>query len=206
MDFRPSPTGRCRPAGRLSRMCELARRPALVTEALSGLGPVITRCPRRAGVRFLLTGRDKSRLRAPAGQLGELGDALVLPAHLARHGEAERLAAAGGEVEILIASAGLPSNGRLVDFEIEPMDRALEVNFARRHRADPAATGRHAGAPRRPHRADGVDGRPGPGTRIVVVHRHQVRHPGLRLRAAELRGKGVGVSVVSPTFVSGAGL
>lgn len=185
-------------------MRELTGRLALLTGASSGLGPVIARRLRREGIRFVLSGRDASRLQALAG---ELGDAVVLTADLAQRGEAERLAAAAGAVDILIANAGLPANGRLVDFQIEHLDRALEVNL----RAAvvlarlllPGMLARRAG-----HLLlmASMAGRvPAPRSSVYNATKFAIRGFGLGLRA-ELRGTGVGVSLVSPTFVSGAGM
>jgi short-subunit dehydrogenase len=188
----------------MSGMRDLSGRLALLTGASSGLGPVIARRLRREGVRFVLSGRDESRLR-PLAQ--ELGGATVVPADLARRGEAERLAATAGEVDLLIANAGLPANGRLLDFAIEHLDRALDVNLRAAmvltRLVLPGMLARRLGAVLL---MASMAGRvPAPRSSVYNATKFALRGFGFGLRA-ELRGTGVGVSVVSPTFVSRAGM
>jgi short-subunit dehydrogenase len=183
---------------------ELTGRVALLTGASAGLGPVIARRLRREGVRLVLSARDLERLEALAG---ELGDARVVQADLARRGEAERLASAAGEVDILVANAGLPGNGQLVDVGVESIDRILDVNLRS------AIVLTRLLVPRMVDRAAGhvvlmasMAGRvPAPGSSLYNATKFGLRGFGHALRA-ELRGTGVGVSLVSPTFVSGAGM
>jgi short-subunit dehydrogenase len=185
-------------------MRDLAGRLALLTGASSGLGPVIARRLRREGVRFVLSARDRARLSALAE---ELGDAVVVPADLARRGEAERLAGAAGDVDILIANAGLPANGQLLDFEVPHLDRALDVNV----RSAMVLT--RLLLPAMVERTSGhvllmasMAGRvPAPGSSVYNATKFAIRGFGHALRA-ELRGTGVGVSMVSPTFVARAGM
>jgi short-subunit dehydrogenase len=177
---------------------------ALLTGASAGLGPVVARRLSREGVRLVLSGRDRVRLAALAE---ELGDATVVAADLAERGEAERLAAAAGAVDMLVAVAGLPASGRLLDLDVEHVDHALDVNL----RAAIVLT--RELLPGMVERKRGhvllmasIAGRvPTPGTSIYNATKFGVRGFGHALRA-ELRGTGVGVSMVSPTFVSHAGM
>jgi len=185
-------------------MRDLSGRTVLLTGASSGLGPVIARRLRREGARFVLSGRDEARLAALAA---ELGASTVVPADLTRRGEAERLAAAAGAVDVLVANAGLPANGRLVDLEVEHVDHALDVNL---RSAIVLARGLLPGmvARRQGHvlLMASMAGRvPAPGSSIYNATKFGIRGFGHALRA-ELRGTGVGVSLVSPTFVSGSGM
>src|SRR5579863_4275318 len=107
-------------------MRELAGRTALVTGASSGLGPVIVRRLARERMRFVLSARRIPELETLAA---EVGGARVVAADLTRPGEPERLAAEAGPIDVLIANAGLPANGQLVDLEVEHIDRALDVNL-----------------------------------------------------------------------------
>lgn len=158
----------------------------------------------REGARFILSARREVELHRLSS---ELGGALVVTADLSRRGEAERLAAEAGEVDVLIANAGLPASGALIDFEIDQIDRALEVNL----RAVivlcrllvPAMLARGSG-----HIVlmSSVAGKvPAAGATIYNATKFGLRGFGLGLRQ-ELAGSGVGVSVVLPTFVSGAGM
>ncbi len=185
-------------------MRDLGGRLALLTGASSGLGPVIARRLRREGVRFVLSARDQARLAELAE---ELGDAVVVPADLALRGEAERLAAAAGDVDILVANAGLPATGPLLDFEVPHVDHALDVNVRS------AIVLTRLLLPTMVERGDGhvvlmasMAGRvPAPGTSIYNATKFAVRGFGHALRG-ELRGTGVGISLVSPTFVARSGM
>jgi len=182
----------------------LSGRLALLTGASSGLGPVIARRLRREGVGFVLSARGQPGLEALAA---ELGDARVVVADLTRPEDVERLAREAGPVDILIANAGLPANGRLLDLEVEHVDRALDVNLRATivltRRLLPAMVARRSG-----HVllvASMAGWVPTAGSSIYNATKFGLRGFGHALRA-ELRSSGVGVSLVSPTFVSGAGM
>jgi short-subunit dehydrogenase len=188
----------------MSGMQELTGRRALLTGASTGLGPIIARRLGRERVRLTLSARDESRLAALAR---ELEDATVIVADLARPGEAERLAEAAGGVDLLISNAGVPANGRLADFTVENLDRALQVNLRSAMVLTrlllPAMLARRSG-----HVVlmASMSGRvPAPGSSVYNATKFALRGFGYGLRA-ELRGTGVGVSLVSPTYVSGAGM
>src|ERR1700726_4892225 len=107
-------------------MRDLEGRIALLTGASSGLGPFIARRLHREGVRFILSARREAEL----GRLArELTGSRVITADLSRRGEAERLAAEAGDVDILIANAGVPATGRLAGLDVQTIDGALEVNL-----------------------------------------------------------------------------
>ena len=185
-------------------MHDLNGRKVLLTGASSGLGPVIARRLRQEGARFVISGRDREKLDTLAE---ELEDATVVPADLAQPGQAERLAAAAGDVDVLVANAGVPANGRLVDLEIEDVDHALDVNLRS------AIVLSRLLLPGMLRRRQGhivlmasMAGRvPSPRSSICNATKFGLRGFGHALRA-ELRGTGVGVSLVSPTFVAQAGM
>ena len=105
---------------------ELGGKVVLLTGASTGLGPHIARRLRRCGAKFVLSARNEEALNKLAA---DLGDSRVVVADLSRAGEPERLAREAGDVDILIANAGIPATGRLVTFTLEEVDRALAVNF-----------------------------------------------------------------------------
>jgi short-subunit dehydrogenase len=185
-------------------MQDLAGRCALLTGASSGLGPVIARRLGREGVRLVLSSRRQPELEALAVELGE---ARIVPADLARLSEAERLAAEAGPVDIFISNAGVPANGNLPDLEVEHIDRALTVNLR-----SPMVLTRLL-LPMMVERGSGhvvlmasLAGRvPTAGSSVYDSTKFAMRGFGFALRA-ELRGTGVGVSLVSPTFVSDVGM
>ena len=67
----------------------------------------------------------------PCSELAESlpGEHRIAPADLAEEGAAERLAADAGEVDCLVANAGLPGTGVIEGFSPEEVERALRVNL-----------------------------------------------------------------------------
>jgi short-subunit dehydrogenase len=185
-------------------MRDLIGRTALLTGASSGLGPFIARRLHRDGLRFILSARRKAELDRLAR---ELVGSRVITADLSRRGEAERLAADAGEVDVLIANAGVPANGPLTGFDVKDIDNALEVNL----RA-PITLARLL-LPRMLDKGSGhivlmasMAGQvPAPENSIYNAAKFGLRGFGHALRA-ELNGTGVSVSIVSPVFVTGAGM
>lgn len=176
----------------------------LLTGASSGLGPHLARRLQAEGAQLVLSARRQDLLEDLAA---ELVAARVIAADLALPAEPARLAAAAGAVDILISNAGLPASGELSDLEVATIDRALAVNLragivlARLLAPGMVARGRghllFMGS-----MAAHV---PGPGTSLYNATKFGIRGFALALRM-ELQGTGVGVSVVSPTYVSGAGM
>jgi short-subunit dehydrogenase len=131
----------------------------------------------------------------------------VVTADLGRRREAERLATEAGDVDILIANAGVPAIGPLTGLDLKDIDHALEVNL----RA-PIALARLL-LPRMVEKGSGhvvlmasMAGQvPAPETSIYNATKFGLRGFGHALRA-ELHGTGVSVSIVSPVFVTGAGM
>jgi len=107
---------------------ELAGRTALLTGATGGLGRVIARALAGRGAMLSLSARNSGALEALAAELPGEGHKVVL-ADLAEPGAAERLAADAGDVDILVANAGLPGTAWLTDFSSEEVVRALRVNL-----------------------------------------------------------------------------
>ena len=105
-----------------------AGRTALLTGATGGLGRAIAKALAGRGARLALSGRKAEALEALAAELPGEGHA-VFPVDLAEPGAAEKLAAAVGAVDILIANAGLPGTGRLPEFSAEELSGALRVNL-----------------------------------------------------------------------------
>ena len=185
-------------------MVDLSGKTVLLTGASTGLGPYIARRLRRAGARFVLSARNQAALDKLAT---ELGDARVVVADLAKTGEPERLAKEAGAVDILVSNAGVPASGRLVTFKVEELDRAIAVNL----RAGIVLA--RLLAPAMIERKEGhmvfmasVAGKvPTPGFTVYNATKFGIRGFALALRE-ELWATGVGVSTISPTFVSEAGM
>lgn len=185
-------------------MKDLKGRLVLLTGASSGIGPYIARRLDQEGCRFVLSARRQEELERVAAELRE---ARVVVADLSQREAAARLAEAAGPVDVLIANAGVPASGRLTDFEVGQLDRALDVNL----RA-PMVLARLL-LPGMVERKDGhivlmasLAGKvPAAKSSVYNATKFALRGFGHAL-AAELRGTGVGVSAVSPTFVDEAGM
>lgn len=131
----------------------------------------------------------------------------MIAADLSRSGEPERLAGEAGAVDVLVSNAGIPATGRLATFSVEEIDRAIAVNLRAgivlAQKVAPAMVERRSG-----HLVfmASIAGKiPSGGETIYNATKFGIRGFALALRE-ELWGTGVGVSVVSPTFVSEAGM
>jgi short-subunit dehydrogenase len=185
---------------------DLAGRTALLTGATGGLGRAIAAALAQRGASLALSGRKPEALEALAAELPGEGHRVVA-ADLAEPGAAEALAADAGEIDILVANAGLPGAGWLTDFSAEEVSRALRVNLEA-----PILLGR-ALYPAMVERGRGqlvfVSSLAGksasPRTSIYNATKFGLRGFALALRA-DLAPTGVGVSLVSPGFIRGAGM
>ena len=118
-----------------------------------------------------------------------------------------RLLAEAGEVDVLVANAGLPGSGRLNSFTPEEIDRALDVNLRApmllAHGLTESMVARGRG-----HLLfmSSLSGRAAsPGTSVYAATKFGLRGFALALRE-DLAPKGVGVSVILPGFISDAGM
>jgi short-subunit dehydrogenase len=175
----------------------------LVTGATGGLGQAIAEAFAARGASLILTGRRADVLE----QLAERLRARAIVADLGDRGELERLVGEAGAVDVLICNAGLPGTGTLAELTQRQLDAMLEVNL----RA-PIALARalSAGmvARRRGHLVfiSSLSGKAaGPSASMYSAAKFGVRGFALGLRE-DLRRDNVGVSVVLPGFISGAGL
>jgi short-subunit dehydrogenase len=185
-------------------MRDLLGATALLTGASSGLGPVIARRLHGQGVRLVLSARRLPQLEALAR---ELVGSRVVAADLSRPGEAERLAAQVGTVDLLVANAGTPASGPLLDFDVAEIDRALQVNLRSpmvlARLLAPAMVERRRGHIVLLASLAGMVA--APKVSVYAATKFGLRGFGHALRE-ELHGAGVGVSLVSPTYVSEAGM
>jgi len=185
---------------------ELSGKTALLTGATGGLGRAIAAALAERGAQLLLSGRSAADLEALAAELPGIGHRAV-PADLAEPGAAEALAAKAGDVDILVANAGLPGSGRLADFTPEQVTRALRVNL------EAPMLGAQALYPAMVERGSGhlvfiasLAGKaPSPRSSLYNATKFGLRGFALALRA-DLGPKGVGVSLISPGFIRDAGM
>ena len=185
---------------------ELSGRTVLLTGATGGLGRAIAEAFAEKGATLLLSARKAEALEAQAGALPGEGHR-VLAADLAEPGAAETLAADAGDVDVLVANAGLPGAGWLTDFSSEEVSRAIRVNLEA-----PMLMAR-ALYPAMVERRDGhlvfiasLAGKAAnPRSSIYNATKFGLRGFALALRT-DLGPKGVGVSLVSPGFIRDAGM
>ncbi len=107
---------------------ELAGKTALLTGATGGLGRATAKALAARGARLSLSGRKGEALEELAVSLPGEGHQ-VFPSDLSQPGAAERLAADAGEVDVLVANAGLPGMGRLPEVSSEQLTGTLRVNL-----------------------------------------------------------------------------
>lgn len=185
---------------------ELAGGTALITGATGGLGRAIAVAMAERGAELILSARKADALEALAAELPGEGHR-VLPSDLAEPGAAERLVEEAGEVDVLVANAGLPAAGWLADFTPEQVARALRVNL------EVPMLMAQALFPGMVERGSGhlvfvssLSGKAAsPRSSIYNATKFGLRGFALALRA-DLAPKGVGVSLVSPGFIRDAGM
>jgi uncharacterized protein len=176
---------------------------ALVTGASGGLGRAIAVALAERGCQVVVSGRQPERLQSVAA----LVNGRAVPADLSRDGEVPRLLAAAGELDILVANAGVPGSGDLEELDQAQIDRILAVNLA-----SPIALTR-ALLPGFRARGSGhfvfvssLLGRvASPASSMYAASKFGLRGFALGLRC-DLQGSGIGCSVVSPSFVRDGGM
>ncbi len=187
------------------RALQLGGSTALLTGASGGIGRSIAAALHGRGARVLLNGRRSEVLEEVRAGLGEPAE--VLASDLADAADAARLAERAGAVEVLVANAALPASGSIDGFTPEQLDRAIDVNL----RAPLQLT--HALLPGMITRGRGhlvyvssLSGKVAThGSAIYSATKFGLRGFASGLRE-DLHGTGVGVTVVFPGFVSGAGM
>jgi short-subunit dehydrogenase len=167
------------------------------------LGQAIARALANAGASLLLNGRRTEALESLATELS----ARTLVADLAQRPDVTRLVEQAGQVDLLVANAALPASGDLLDYTPDQIDRALDVNLRApiimARELAPGMTARRVG-----HMVfvGSLSGKAAsPGSAIYSATKFGLRGFAHGLRQ-DLHGTGVGVSVVLPGFVRGAGM
>jgi uncharacterized protein len=103
----------------------ISGRSALVTGATGGLGEAICRALAQRGARIVMSGRRPEALEPLARELG----AVVMVGDLAERADLDSLLARAGDVDILVANAGVPADGAIDEYTPEQIDRALAINL-----------------------------------------------------------------------------
>ncbi|WP_029074648.1 SDR family oxidoreductase [Kaistia adipata] len=110
---------------------DLKGKVALVTGASSGIGRALARMLAAEGAKLALVGRSAERLEAVRAEFPDT-EALVIAADLTKPAEVERSVAETlarfGQVDILLANAGLYLPGDLVETDPDDFDTVIRVN------------------------------------------------------------------------------
>jgi short-subunit dehydrogenase len=178
---------------------------ALVTGASGGIGRAIAALLHGAGSSVIVTGRRSGELEKLCTTLGERARPVV--ADLAKPIGVAEIAREVADVDILVFSAALPASGPLDGFTQREIERAVLVNFTA-PMAITAACLPGLIARRKGHVVfvSSLAGKiPAPGSAIYNGTKAALRVSGLSLRD-DLRGTGVGVSVIYPGLISQAGM
>lgn len=176
----------------------------LLTGASGGLGEALARDLAARGAHLVLTARSEAVLSELADQTG--GEVQV--ADLADRSDLERLCALLGDVDVLVANAGIGGYGSVGRTSVEHIDQVLDVNL----RAPMVLATEFA------HRCI-ESGRPGQVVMIgslsgVVATSNSALYNGTKfgLRGytlairQDLAPHGIGVSLVAPGFIDTAGM
>src|SRR6201989_2765861 len=123
-------------------MFDLTGRTALVTGATGGIGGAIAQALHAQGATVAISGTRREVLDALAGQLGERVH--VLPCNLSDSEAVEALVPSAeqamGQVDILVANAGITKDNLFVQLRDEDWDEVIRVNLTATFRLAPAAT------------------------------------------------------------------
>jgi uncharacterized protein len=182
-----------------------SKRPlALVTGASSGIGAELARELARHGHDLVLTARRLAAMEALAIELRGLGAAAtVIAADLSKPGAAATLAhdiaSRGFEIDVLVNNAGLGALGRFDRMDFARISEMLQVNIVALTELTrlvvPGMVARRHG---RIMLVSSVAGfQPGPRMAVYFASKAYVTSLGEAL-AYELRGTGVGVTVLCP--------
>ena len=185
---------------------DLSGRTALLTGATGGLGRAIAAALAGRGAAVVLSARSAGELEQLAAELPGEGHRSA-PSDLAEPGAAERLAAEAGEVDVLVANAGMSGTGLMKDFTAAEMQSTIRVNLEApmllAHALAPGMEGRGSG-----HMvfvASLAGKAANPRSSVYNATKFGLRGFALGLRV-DLARIGVGVSVVSPGFIREAGM
>jgi short-subunit dehydrogenase len=185
---------------------ELGGKTVLLTGATGGLGRAIAEAIAARGARLVLSSRKADELVALRDSLPGSGHRTTV-ADLALEGAALGLLEEAGAIDVLVANAGLPASGRLDGFSQDQIGRALRVNLE-----SPVRMAREL-APRLVERGSGhlvflssISGKAATArASLYAATKFGLRGFAFCLRE-DLRGTGVGVSVISPGAIRGAGM
>jgi 3-oxoacyl-[acyl-carrier protein] reductase len=122
-------------------MFDLTGKTALVTGATGGIGAEIARALHGAGAHVVLSGTRETVLADLATELG--GRTSIVPANLSDSAAVDGLIglaeAAAGQIDILVANAGITRDGLLLRMKDDDWEQVLKVNLESYFRLSRAA-------------------------------------------------------------------
>ena len=185
---------------------DLNGRTALLTGATGGLGRAIAEALAGRGATVVLSSRKGEELDQLGASLPGSGHRAIV-ADLAEEGEALRLVGEAGDLDLLVANAGLPASGRLEGFSQEEIGRALRVNLESPVRMTreflPVWQERDSGHFVYMSSMSGFISTPR--ASLYAATKFGLRGFALNLRE-DLRPTGIGVSVITPGAIADAGM
>jgi 3-oxoacyl-[acyl-carrier protein] reductase len=188
-------------------MFQLNGKTALVTGATGGIGGAIARALHAQGAHVVLSGTREAVLQELAGELGERTS--VVAANLSDPASVDALVgkaeAAAGQVDVLVANAGITRDGLLLRMKDEDWETVLKVNLEAYFRLSRAALrgmmkrrfGRIIGITS----VVGVTGNPGQ-TNYAASKAGMIGFS--KSLAQEVASRGVTVNCVAPGFIGSA--
>ena len=186
---------------------DLEGKRVLVSGATGGIGRAIAEELAGRGAGLVLSSRRREELERLAESLPGGTQHAVAVADLAEPGAAEKLVDDAGDIDALVANAALPASGKLDHFTSDQVQRAIRVNFE-----SPILMARALG-PKLARKGEGhlvfissLSGKVGaPRAALYGATKFGLRGFAFGLRE-DMHPHGVGVSIVSPGFVRGAGM
>src|SRR4051794_24743946 len=122
-------------------MFDLSGKTALVTGATGGIGGAIARALHAQGAQVVLSGTREEALKGLASELG--GRSHVLACNLSESAAVDALfgqaEAAAGQVDIVVANAGVTRDGLLMRMKDEDWETVIKVNLEAYFRLSRAA-------------------------------------------------------------------
>ncbi|OBK15966.1 SDR family NAD(P)-dependent oxidoreductase [Mycobacterium asiaticum] len=185
---------------------ELTGKVVLLTGATGGLGRAIAKALADRGAQLIVSSRKPQELQELVASLPGGGHRTIV-SDLAHPGAGPALLAEAGSIDVLVSNAALPASGKLDSYTAEQVDRALRVNLEvpvqMTRELIPAFTDRGSG-----HFVylSSISGKTATArASLYAATKFGLRGFALCLRD-DLRPHGVGVSVVSPGAIGGAGM
>ena len=191
-------------------MNAFAGRAVLLTGASSGIGHALARQLAAQGARLALVARDRQRLEAVAEECRRLGgEAIVLTGDVGEPDDCARIVERSveglGELDVLLLNAGVTMWSRVDELaDVSVFERLMRVNYLGCVWLTGAALAHLRAARGQIVVVSSLTGLTGVPTRSGYAASKHALHGFFDSLRIELRGSGVGVTLVCPDFVVSA--